>query len=209
VKIGPNSPNTKLPPLPPSTFQLTVSQVLITLSGLGSQLGALPPTEELELDELSSDELEELSAAELATELAEVLSAAELATELTAAELATELTAAELATELTAAELATELTAAELATELTAAELATELTAAELATELTAAELALELTATELELELASFFLLSLPPQAVKRTLTVSATAKCFTIAISPTDICTTIPNEGGVVVARIVYLHY
>ncbi len=178
MNIGPNSPITKLPPLPPSTIHLVASQVLITLSGLGSQ--TTPLDEELELDELAADDFDELELAtddelELATDDFEEL-------ELTATDDELELTATD---EL---ELATddldelELTATDDELELTTAELAAELTTAELAAELTVAEL--ELTATELELLLC--FLLSLPPQAVIRTLIASTIVKCFTIAISP-----------------------
>jgi hypothetical protein len=101
VNMGPKSPNTKLPPLPPSITHLAGSHVLITLSGLGSQLAALPPAEELELE------------AELATELDDELTATELEDELTT-ELDEELTATELDAELTATELADETTVTEL-----------------------------------------------------------------------------------------------
>jgi hypothetical protein len=138
VKIGPNSPKVILPPLPPSTTHLAVSQVLITLSGLGSQLGALPPVEELDelASELASEELDEL-ASELASEELELTTTSDEELELTTAELAAELTTAELTAELTA-----------------------------------------------VELELLFCFLLSLPPQALKRTPTATAATKCFTIAI-------------------------
>jgi len=160
--IGPNSPGSKVPPLPASTTHLLISQRSITLLGLGSQLTALPLDEELELAselelELASDELDD-----------ELTTTSELDEELT-----------------TTSELDEELTTSELDDELTATELDEELTATEL-DELTATELAFELTATELELLLD--FLLLLPPQAVIRTLNVSTTANCFTITIvSPT----------------------
>jgi hypothetical protein len=167
VKIGPNSPKVILPPLPPSTTHLAVSQVLITLSGLGSQLGALPPVEELDelASELASEELDEL-ASELASEELELTTTSDEELELTAT--------SDEELELTAT--------SDEELELTATELTAELTTAELAAELTTAELTAELTAVELELLFC--FLLSLPPQALKRTPTATAATKCFTIAI-------------------------